>query len=152
MLCHSCDRDRPFQKIKSKYLEDDKESFGHKKNFNFLKKRNLFYLILLWIFMLQKVFCDFQNMNSNSKCFILKFQSLYLEFFSSWNDFDLISIQNNNKNKTLWNGNVICPVKISQKISKWETIRLFIICISLNFEYDFKTKSKWKRVEIYFGN
>ena len=38
----TCDRDRPFQKIKSKYLEDDKQSFGHKKNFNFLKKRNLF--------------------------------------------------------------------------------------------------------------
>ena len=38
-----CDRDRPFQKIKSKYLEDDKQSFGHKKNFNFLKKRNLFF-------------------------------------------------------------------------------------------------------------
>ena len=37
-------------------------------------------------------------------------------------------------------------VKISQKIS------IFIICFSLNFEYDFKTKSKWKRVELYFGN
>ena len=120
---------------------------------NYSEEKKYFYLILLWIFMLQKVFCDFQNMNSNSKCFILKFQSLcctYLEFFSSWNDFDMISIQNNrssDKNIVKWKS-----VKISQKISKWETTRLFIICISLNFEYDFKTKSKWKRVELYFGN
>ena len=27
---------------------------------------------------------------------------MYLEFFSSWNDFDLISIQNNNKNIVKW--------------------------------------------------
>ena len=125
---------------------------GIRKILIFWKKEIFSYLILLWIFMLQKVFCDFQNMNSNSKCFILKFQSLYLEFFSSWNDFDLISIQNNNKNIVKWKcdlhqiANKRWSVKISQKIS------IFIICFSLNFEYDFKTKSKWKRVELYFGN
>ena len=75
---------------------------GIRKIFIFWRKEIFFYLILLWIFVLQKVFCDFQNMNSNSKCFILKFQSLYLEFFGSWNDFDLISIQNNNKNIVKW--------------------------------------------------
>ena len=75
---------------------------GIRKIFIFWRKEIFFYLILLWIFMLQNVFCDFENMNSNSKCFILKFQSLYLEFFGSWNDFDLISIQNNNKNIVKW--------------------------------------------------
>ena len=125
---------------------------GIRKIFIFWSKEIFFYLILLWIFMLQNVFCDFQNMNSNSKCFILKFQSLYLEFFGSWNDFDLISIQNNNKNIVKWKcdlhqiANKRWSVKISQKIS------IFIIYFSLNFEYDFKTKSKWKRVELYFGN